>query len=253
MAFPFSPEALNRKLPTPLYDQLTHVLLESIRRGDLKPGDQLPAEWVIEQKFGVSKATVRRALDELANRGILERFQGRGTFVALPRVGLGPTHLESFTLQMSARGLKAGTSLLEQTVIVADGELAEKLEISEGSRLFKLQRVRLADGQPMGVQTSHVPLDLAPGLEKKDFREGSLYQVLKEDYGLMPAYAQEVHSAVALDNEQARILGAMPGAPALCSRRLTLLGSRRPMELVYSLMRGDRHEVVLELAASESA
>jgi GntR family transcriptional regulator len=250
MTLPFSPDALNRNLPTPLYDQLTILLLESIRREELKPGDLLPAEWLIAQEFRVSKATVRRALDELANRGILERFQGRGTFVAMPRVSLGPTHFESFSVQMMARGLRPSSRVLEQRVVAAEGEIAQKLGVAEGSRILRLRRIRLADEQPMGVQTAHVPLELAPGLENRDFQRTSLYRILKEDYGLVAAYAQETHSAIALESDWAKLLAASIGTPALSSRRLTLLASRRPMELVYSVMRGDRYEVFLELSAN---
>jgi GntR family transcriptional regulator len=250
MELPFSADALNRHLPTPLYDQLTNLILDAIRRGELRPGDILPAEWLIAQDFRVSKATVRRALDELTNRGVLERFQGRGTFVALPRVSLGPTHFESFSVQMMARGVRPSSRVLEQRVVAAEDEIAQKLSVTQGSRILRLRRIRLADEQPMGVQTAYVPLELAPGLENKDFQRTSLYRVLKEDYGLVAAYAQETHSAIALDSDCGKLLGAAAGTPALSSRRLTLLASRRPMEFVYSVMRGDRYEVFLELSAN---
>ncbi len=245
--------SVDRSKPAPLYHQLKCILLESIDDGRLKPKDKLQAESALARQYGVSKATVRQALTDLEREGYIIRIQGLGTFVAASRVDFGPSHLDSFTVQMGVRGMQPSSRVLEQGVIAAEGELAESIGIQPGSPLFRLRRIRLADGEPMGIQTSHVPLYLAPGLERRDFRkEQSLYAVLRDHHGLVPARAHETHSAVALDPHQARLLGTEPGAPALASRRLTFLESGTPMELVFSLMRGDRHRVVLELSASGS-
>ncbi|MGH9340831.1 MAG: GntR family transcriptional regulator [Acidobacteriota bacterium] len=244
-------ESISRNHAAPLYVQLKDILLESMRSGELKPKDQLPAESVLAEEYGISKATVRQALSELDREGYLYRVQGRGTFVASPRLSLGPSHLDSFTVQMLGRGLRPSSRVLGQTVVPAEPEIAEILRVPEGSRLLRLKRLRIADDQPMGLQTAHVPLELAPGLEERDFKKlPSLYTVLAEDYNLLPARAHERHSAVPLEPEQARLLGTTAAAPALSSRRLTLLASGRPMELVFSLMRGDRYEVLLELSAT---
>jgi GntR family transcriptional regulator, N-acetylglucosamine utilization regulator len=243
-------ESVNRNHPAPLYLQLKSILLQSIRGRELKPKDQLPAESLLAKQFGISKATVRQALDELEREGFLCRVQGRGTFVATPRLDLGPSHVDSFTVQMLGRGLRPSSRVLEKIVIPAEGEVAERLAIPEGKRLLRLVRLRMADDEPMGLQTAHVPLEVAPGLERRDFqKQDSLYTVLREEYGLVPARAHETHSAVTLDSDQARILGSVASAPALESERVTLLASGRPMELVFSLMRGNRYRVVLELTA----
>ena len=242
---------LNKNLPIPLYHQLKNILLDSIRTAELKPNDRLPTETEIAEQYGVSKATVRQALGQLASEGVLQRVQGRGTFIATPRVNLGPTQLDSFTLQMTARGLRPSSRVIEQRVMLAEGEIAQKLRLKDKSPVLLLRRLRLGDDQPMGTQTAHVPMDLAPGLDTRDFRNLSLYRVLNEIYGLIPARAYETHSAVSLEPEQSSLLETAPGAPALSSERLTLMASGRPMELVYSLMRGDRHQVVLELSASQ--
>jgi len=247
-------QTIDRNKPTPLYHQLKCILLDSMADGRLKPKDKLDAESALAEQYAVSKATVRQALGELEREGYIVRIQGRGTFVAVSPVDFGPSHLDSFTVQMEARGMRPGSRVLEQAVIAAEGELAESIGVRQGGPLFRLKRIRLADGEPMGIQTSHVPLDLAPGLEIRDFRkEKSLYAVLTDSHGLIPARARETHSAVALDQHQAHLLGTEPGAPALESRRLTLLESGTPMEFVFSVMRGDRHRVVLELTARHPA
>lgn len=245
-------ESINRNYAAPLYVQLKGIVLESMRSGELKPKDQLPAESLLAEQYGISKATVRQALSELEREGFLYRVQGRGTFVAVPRLDLGPSHLDSFTVQMVGRGLRPSSRVLEQAVVLAEADLAETLRVSEGSRLLRLRRLRIADDEPMGLQTAHVPLELAPGLERRDFqKQQSLYAVLTEDYNLIPARAHETHSAVPLEPDQAHLLGTAAAAPALASQRLTLLASGRPMELVFSLMRGDRYQVVLELSARQ--
>ncbi len=244
-------QIVDRNKPAPLYYQLKCILVDLIGDGRLKPKEKLLAESRLAKQHGVSMATVRQALGEMEREGYIVRIQGRGTFVAVSPVDFGPSHLDSFTLQMEGRGMQPSSKVLEQAVIAAEGELAESMGVRQGAPLFRLKRLRLADGEPMGIQTSHIPLELAPGLELRDFqKEKSLYAVLSDNYGLVPARAHETHTAVALDEEQAQILKAIPGAPALESRRLTLLESGAPMELVFSLLRGDRHRVVLELTTS---
>jgi GntR family transcriptional regulator len=246
-------QTVDRSKPAPLYHQLKCILTESIGDGRLKPKEKLLAESMLAKQYGVSMATVRQALGDMEREGYIIRIQGRGTFVAGSPVDFGPSHLDSFTVQMEARGMHANSKVLEQTVITAEGDLAQSMGVPQGAPLFRLRRLRMADGEPMGIQVSHIPLALAPGLELKDFRkEKSLYAVLTTTYGLVPARAHETHTAVALDKEQAQILKTVPGAPALECRRLTLLESGVPMELVFSLMRGDRHRVVLDLTTTSA-
>jgi GntR family transcriptional regulator len=244
-------QTVDRSKPEPLYHQLKCILMDSIGEGRLKPKEKLLAETMLAKQYGVSMATVRQALGEMERDGYIVRIQGRGTFVALSPVDFGPSHLDSFTLQMEARGMRPNSQVLDQAVIAAEGELAESMGVRQDAPLFRLRRLRLADGEPMGVQTAHIPLELAPGLELRDFRkEKSLYSVLVDNYGLVPARAHETHTAVAIDKDQAQTLKTVPGAPALESRRLTLLESGAVMELVFSLMRGDRHRVVLDLTTT---
>jgi GntR family transcriptional regulator len=238
---------LRKDLPIPLYHQLHTDLLNRIRSGELKPRGRLASEEDLAASYGVSKITVRHALRELAQAGYVRREQGRGTFVTMPKVEQGPRELTSFTEEMRRRGRLASSRVLSQGVIPAEGEAAEKLGISEGAPVFRLRRLRLADGQPMGVQTALVPLDLAPGLAQEQFEAASLYETLRRNYGLCPARAKETHSAVACDRETAMVLGVAEGSPVLAAERITLLRDGRPFELAESLMNGDRYSVVLDL------
>jgi GntR family transcriptional regulator len=237
---------IDRALPVPLYHQVKGILIRKIKTGELKPEDRLPSEDELAEHHGVSKATIRQALAELAIEGLVRREQGRGTFVSGAKVNVGPRELTSFTQEMRKRHKHPSSRILESEVIEAQGEVAEKLGLKEGAPVFCLKRLRLADDRPMGIQTAYVPLALAPGLE--DFPEGaSLYEFLQGRHKLVPARAKEIHRAVALDPADAALLGAAEGTPGLAAERITYLESGRPFELVHSVMRGDLYEIMLDL------
>src|SRR5215510_8850894 len=238
---------LSKDLPIPLYHQLKTLLLEQIRTGEMKPNDRLPAEDELAATHGVSKATVRQALNELAVAGVLRREQGRGTFVAEPKLAQGPREMTSFTDEMRSRGLLPTSKVLKQEVIKAEADVAEKLQIAEGFEVMMLKRLRLADGEPMGIQTAYISLSLAPQLDQEDFTDASLYAALERKYGLWPARAQESYVAVLLDRAEAKLLKVAVASPALSAERVSYLNSGQPLELTYSIMRGDRYKIVLDL------
>jgi len=242
-------QELNKQLPIPLYYQFKTVVLNRIRTGELKANDRLPAEDLLAKQYGVSKATVRHALNGLASAGLLRRVQGSGTFVADPRIELGSRRLHSFTKEMRARGLQPSSRVVKQEVQLPDSRLADLLRLRAGARVLCLSRVRLANGQPMALQTVCVPLYLAPGLEDRDFESGSLYEVLTDVYGLIPARAHETHRAVLLGAAEAELLDSNPGAAALKVQRITFDAAGCPFELADSVLRGDRHEIVIELTS----
>lgn len=242
-----APVLINRNSPLPLYYQLKTILLERIQCGALAAGDRLPSEDDLVRQYGVSKITVRQALSELVRMGYLRREQGRGTFVARPKLEQGPRELTSFTEQMKRRGMQAVSRVLEAGVVQADADVAERLHLPEGTPVLVLKRVRLADGEPMGVQTAYLPAALVAGLEAEDLESGSLYEILRTKYALIPQRALETHCAVTVDEEEANWLGLPVGAAALTAERVSYLPDGRPLELVYSVMRADRYRIVLEL------
>lgn len=246
------PATLNRTLYVPLYHQLKEILLQEIHSGNLKPGDRLPSEDQVASAYGVSIITVRRTLTDLATAGYLRRERGRGTFISKPPVAQGPRELTSFTHEMSKRGLHSSSRVLEQKVIPADAEIAHQLLLAEGDEVFVLRRLRLADEEPMGIQTAHIPLALAPGLVHENFAPASLYETLQKKFRIFPSHAREIHSAVFIDDEDAAILGLPEGSLGLAARRLTYLGDGRPFEFVTSIMRGDRYEIVLDLVSQQN-
>jgi GntR family transcriptional regulator len=240
-------DSLDRELPVPLYHQLKSRLLRRIEVGELRPNARLETEDQLAASFRVSKATVRQALGELVHAGYLRREQGRGTFVAEPRVDQGPTELTSFTLDMRRRGLNARSLVLARAVVSADVATAAKLRIESGARVFRLERLRMGDGEPLAIQTAHIPLKLAPGLAEADLAESSLYQVLERRFGLVPVSAHERHWAALIGRPQARLLKVAAGSAGLCAERVAFLKDGRPLEYTASVMRADRYQITLDL------
>ncbi len=241
---------LNKDLPIPLYHQLKCALLEGIESGLWQAGEQLPNEGKLAENFGVSKITVRQALQELSDLGYVRREQGRGTFVSKPKLDQGPRELTSFTEEMRRHRMTATSRIIDRCVIAATERVAEALELREGDPVFVLKRIRAADAEPMGVQSAHIPLQLVDGIETAELDNVSLYEFLQARYGLQPARARETYFAIPAERDAAELLGIAPGSPVFSVERVTYLPNGRPFEFVRSVMRGDRYSVVLELAAN---
>lgn len=239
--------SLDRSSPVPLYHQFRLLLQRQIEDGAWRPDERLPTEDDFASRYRISKVTVREALKQLSEEGYLRREQGRGTFVSQSRVEQGPRILTSFSQEMMLRGMTASSRVLRQEIRTAGDEIGGKLGIKPAAPVFALKRLRLADDEPMGIQTAFVPVVLAPGIDKEDFSKNSLYTLLALRYGLRPARAREEHFAVKLNASQAKLLRAEAGSAALAAERLTYKDDGRPIELTSSVMRGDRYKIVLHL------
>lgn len=233
--------------PVPLYYQLTEHLRERIAAGEWRPGDQIPTIRELCQQYSVSRMTVIQALNLLAREGLLVRRQGKGVFVAEPKVEHGPVRLLSFTEETLRRGHTPTSRVLLLERRPAEPDIAARLDLPPGETVVVLRRLRLADGEPMGVQTAFLPDRLCPGLADLTEPISSLYRLLQERYGLIPTRAVETYEPVRLDAATAALLGVPRGAPAFSVERLTRDQYNRPIEYVVSMLRGDRYKVVLEL------
>ena len=164
------------------------------------------------------------------------------------RIEIGlPRELTSFTDEMRHHGLSAKSQVLEQGVIAASPDVAARLEIALASPVFRLRRLRFAEGEPMGLQTAYVPMAAVPGIADLPFTDASLYDVFRSRYNLYPASAKETHVAVLVTAEDAALLRTSPGSPGLSAERMTYLSDGKPLEYVKSIMRGDRYKIVLDL------
>lgn len=236
----------------PLYHQIYDSLRQQIEDGVYLPGDQIPTEAELSTNFGVSRITVKQAIKKLVHESVLYRKQGKGTFVCQPKVNRKLNRLISFNDEMLQKGMAPRARVLEIEVVAARRSVAEALHVPEGEEVVRIRRLRIVDDEVMAVQTSHVPASLAPGLTEKTERlSGSLYRVLREDYGLSPACGKESYSAVVLDGSNAQVLGVPDGTPAFAVKRTAYLKDGRPIEYVESLLRGDRYILDIELEAPD--
>jgi GntR family transcriptional regulator len=139
--------------------------------------------------------------------------------------------------------------VLGRAVVAADATVAAKLQLESGARVFRLERLRTGDGEPLSLQTAHIPLKLAPGIADEDFEDASLYQLLERRYGLVPVSAHERHWAALLERAQARLLQVPAGSAGLCAERVAFLRDGRPLEYTRSVMRADRYQITLDLVS----
>jgi GntR family transcriptional regulator len=230
--------------PVPKHRQLREILLELITE-ELVPGSPVPSERELVQRYGVSRATVREAIGQLAQEGRLDRVHGKGTFVASPRVE-SQLHLASFTEDMRRRGLTPATVVLAAEVAEAPAGAAAALRLGPGEPAYRLERLRLADGLPIALEESWLPVEPLPGLLDHDLA-GSVYSLLAGPYGLPLDSGSQTVWAEGADESQARLLRVDPGAPLLVFRRTSSAGAR-PLEHVTSWYRGDRYQVQMELS-----
>ena len=237
--------ALDKGLPVPLYHQLQAVLRAEIESRKWQPDEQLPNEAKLAERFGVSKITVRQALQGLADLGYIRREHGRGTFVERRKFDEGPRELTSFTEEMRRHDLVARSLILSQSIEQAEERVADALRIEPQSPVYVLKRVRLAGGEPMSVQAAHIPGVLVPELEIAE--ESSLYEVLQSRYHLYAARARETYFAALAQPSQAELLQIAVGSPVFAVERVTLLPNEKPFEFVQSIVRGDLYKIVLDL------
>jgi GntR family transcriptional regulator len=222
------------------YQQVQDRLAEEIERGGRPAGSRLPPERALAEHFGVSRVTLRRALDELARRGVVARF-GTGWVVASAAIGEPPNTLMSFSEMAASRGLAPGGRVLSRGVRPATIDEAEALGLAPGAALFELERLRTMDDVPIMLDRTRIPLSLAPGLDQVDLEAASLYDVLEGRYGIRPTRARFTVEAVAANRRQAGMLGLDAGQPVLRCQHQTEDETGRRIELCEMVYRGDRY------------
>jgi GntR family transcriptional regulator len=231
----------------PKHERVRQALAAEIR--ELEPHAALPTERDLAKTHEVSRATIRLALDALGDSGLVYRVQGAGTFVAGPTISKTAS-LHSFTEDMEIRGMTPSSRLLAADEVPAGASLAAELGIGANDRVYRVTRVRLADGEPMCLETAHIPASRAPGLLEHDLTR-SLYDVLHK-YDLHVVRADEVVKAVALDVAESAMLGSPPGSPALRMHRIGVDERHGQVESTTSIYRADRYDLRLAIRRSGS-
>jgi GntR family transcriptional regulator len=237
---------LDKDSPIPLYYQLVETLRERIRSGELKPGTQLPPERDLSEHFGISRMTVRQALQFLVNEEALVARQGLGTFIAEPKLTYDPFHALGFTDDMMRRGADATSRVIEQRVIEPPVNIATHLNLQPKDHTTKIVRLRLSDGVPMLLETVFVPSKRFAGLERANLSKQSLYQLMRDKYGVRPAGARHTLEAVQATDYETELFGLPASMPMILLQGVTFDESDQPIEFFKAVYRGDRFQIQLD-------
>ena len=241
---PLRADTIDRNTPIPLYYQIAQHLRSDIRERGLRPGDLLGTEEEIQRAFQVSRATARKALEELLEEGLVTRVTGKGTYVAKPKVAVQLPALRSFTAEMKRLGMAPSSRVIEAAFAPANEEVALNLSLEEDTQVFRLERIRYGDGSPMVHAVDCLPtwVGLRPDMDYS----GSLYELL-ENAGLPPEESVHTIEVATADSALARHLDVPVGSPLMRCRDIAFDTDGRPLVFGINVWRGDRYSYQVRL------
>jgi GntR family transcriptional regulator len=222
-------------------------LVDALRRGVYAAGSRLPGERELAPRLGVSRSTLRQALNRLADEGLLSRSSQRGWFVAHRTVGEPPSVLQSFTDMALSRGLKPTARVRRQEVRPASFNEAERLHIAPAAPVVVIDRIRAMDGMPICLDETIVVAGRAGALATEDLTDRSLYQALEDTCGIVVVRSSYAVQADAADAQTADLLGLAPAAPILVGHEITYDGDGVPVLLSTTKYRGDAYRFEADL------
>jgi GntR family transcriptional regulator len=210
-------------------------------------GDLIPSESELQEEYNVSRITIRRAIQELVQEGHLYTRQGRGTFVSRPKVSQELNLITSWAETMAAMGMRPETKRIEYFVEPAPVNIARLLNIPIGDKVYRIERLRYADGEPTCIMTNYLSPAVVPGLLDKGLKSESLYETLEKHYSIVLSRAEETVEAKAAKASEAELLNIKRGAPLLYATRVTYDITDRPVEVVISITRADRYSYKIRM------
>jgi GntR family transcriptional regulator len=214
-------------------------------------GEAIPSERQLSVDLGVSRLTLRAALEDLAREGYLVRRRGAGTFVSEPKIAQELT-MTSFTEDMRRRGMQPESRTLDLSIVPAGARLGRVLHVSPSEPVMVAKRLRLADGETMAIETLHVRASLVPGLTARDLDRQSFYELLAERFGIVIVGGVQALEPTVTNEDESNALGVPLHSPAFLFERVTRSETGEIVEFVSSLYRGDRYRIVTELNRHEA-
>src|ERR1700720_1440776 len=232
---------------SPLYARVETVLAGEITDGDLKVGDQLPTEDSLIARFGVSRITVRRAIQNLVSRGLVEIRRGKGTFATAPKITQELTELSGFVEDMHALGRKPTARVIGKEIVTADAIVASQLALTKGERVVRIHRVRLADGIPLSFDETYLPLEIGKKVITDNLRVEPIFSLLERKYNVPLIEAEYKLDAVAAETEVAAALKVKQRSPIFRIERTSYSTGSRPVDYERLHYRGDLVRFVTRL------
>ena len=233
---------------SPLYERVESVLAADIADGSLLPETQLPPEEGLIQRFNVSRTTVRKAIQNLIERGLVEVRRGKGTFVTQPKITQELTALTGFVEDMQALGRNSTARLLDQRIVAADEAVARHLALAPGTLVVRLRRVRLADGVAMSFDETYLPRDIGEKVASNDLEAEPVFALLEQKYDTPLVEAEYKLEAAAADPVAAQTLQVPAGSPIFLIERTSYTTGNRPVDFERLHYRGDLIRFVTRLA-----
>lgn len=240
------PLVVSKRSPIPLYYQLAEQLRERITSGELAAGDQLPADRELAEQAGISRMTARQAISFLVSEGVLVVKPGVGTFVAEPKMTYDALHLLGFTEETMRHGGAVASRVLEQAIVDASPAVAAALELRAGDAAVRIVRLRSAGHTPVLLETSLLPAEVCPGLEREDLGSQSLYFLLEQRFGLRLQRARQTIEATVANEHESDLFGVAIGTPMLLLEGVTYADGDRPIEHFKAVYRADKIRLELE-------
>jgi len=233
---------------SPLYHWLAETLRRQIAHGDYKPGDALPTEHELMRRYALSCTTVRRAVHDLAREGLIYRKAGKGTFVRRAKLEENLMRLTSFAEEMQSRQIVPQFKLICAEMVAPPSEVRRALNLGAEEGAFHLERVQIAEGEPIAVARGYWIPSIGNLLAQQDLNRISLYDTIENNFGIPLIEAEESIASQIANADVARKLKITPRSPLLVRRRVTFTTNMRPVEYTASLYRADRYEYKVHLA-----
>lgn len=227
----------------PPYYQLAQILERQIRSGVYRPGDALPSEAELSEKYGLSRMTVRRSLSQLARAGLIRTEKGKGTFVSRPQLDRAVFVMDEFHKEMATRGLTSSVRLLEARLVPAPEKAARKLQLPVGTKVLYIRRSLLADGEPMAYDRKYLRYDRGRPILENELQYQALPDMVEKHAEVLPTSSKMVLQVTLLNEEEARALHVAPGSPAFLLEQILLASDGRPVGWGWCLYRGDRYQL----------
>lgn len=231
----------------PYYLQIKDILKERIMNKTYQPNRIIPSENDLCEEFAVTRATIRNALSELKKEGLIYTAKGKGSIVSPPKIEQSLLKFYSFGREFKDINEKTASKLLSKALIKASPTIVRKLSINTNTEVFEIVRIRIFNDLPLILETSYIPIHIAPEILDNDLEEESIYDLLESKYGVKIVKAKEYIEPQVSNEYESKHLDVAYNSPVFYTERITLTDREEPIELRKSIIRGDKFKFYTEL------
>jgi GntR family transcriptional regulator len=230
---------IDKNIPLPIYYQLKAIIREKIEKQEWKPSAKIPSEAYLSNYNKISVMTVRQAINDLRDEGLLYKIRGKGVFVSQPKLERDLSELSSFTEKLIKRGFNIKRKILDLGISPATSDVAAKLQIAQNADVLRVERLMIYGHTPFYYDVNIFPQDLGHDLSREDFSQSSIYPLLEHKLGLNLGSANLTIEAISCPDHPGKLLKIKNGTPVLHLSQVTHLVGGRPVQIVDALARSD--------------